>query len=299
MSYNGAFAVGLALNLGFVVAEVVFGAAAHSLALLSDAGHNLSDVLGLLLAWVATALTASAPTLRRTYGLRRSSIWAALINAVVLLLVVGGITWEALRRLAHPTPVEGSIVMWVAAAGIVINGGTALMFMSGREKDLNLKGAYMHMASDALVAFGVVVAGFVMRLTGWLWLDPVVSLAIGALITWGTWSLLSEAANLALDGVPSGIDLQEIERYLLGQAGVVAVHDLHIWAMSTTEVALTAHLVKPDAALDDALLTHLCRELHDRYSIEHATIQLELGDADHPCPQANCAESGLLETAGT
>jgi len=290
--------VGLALNLGFVVAEVAFGATAHSLALLSDAGHNLSDVLGLLLAWIATALTQSAPTLRRTYGLRRSSILAALINAVVLLLVVGGITWEALRRLMHPTPVEGTTVMWVAAAGILINGVTALMFMSGRDKDLNLKGAYMHMASDALVAFGVVVAGLIMRLTGWLWLDPVVSLAIGAMITWGTWSLLSESANLALDGVPSGIDLQEIERYLLGQAGVVAVHDLHIWAMSTTEVALTAHLVKPDAALDDALLTHLCRELHGRYGIEHATIQLELGDADHPCPQVNCAESGVLETAG-
>jgi cobalt-zinc-cadmium efflux system protein len=285
-SNNAAFAIGVVLNLGFVVAEVFYGLAAHSLALISDAGHNLSDVFCLLLAWGATYLTRSAPTKRRTYGWRRSSILAALINAIVLLVVVGGITVEAIRRFAHPETVAGGTVMAVAAAGIVINTISAWLFMAGRKSDLNLKGAFLHMAGDAVVSVGVVIAAFAIRMTGWHWLDPAVSLAIGAVIVWGTWGLLRESINLSMDAVPEGIDPHAVEDYLEGLAGVTAVHDLHIWAMSTTEVALTVHLVMEEAPRNDLLLHNVCDELRERFGIGHATTQIECGNCDRPCQQA-------------
>jgi cobalt-zinc-cadmium efflux system protein len=279
-----AFAVGVALNLGFVVVEVFYGYLAGSLALIADAGHNLSDVFGLLLAWGAAWLSARAPTRRRSYGYRRSSILAALLNAVVLLIAVGAIVWEAIRRFAAPEPVAGGTVMWVAAVGIAINTATALMFMSGRKDDLNIRGAFLHMTADAAVSLGVVVAAGVIMLTGWLWLDPAVSILISAIITLGTWGLLRDSVNLAMDAVPEGIDPQAVEAYLAGQANVTEVHDLHIWGMSTTETALTVHLVRPGCAVDDGLLARLRHDLDHRFGIAHATIQVETGD---PCPQAS------------
>jgi cobalt-zinc-cadmium efflux system protein len=283
---NAAFAIGVVLNLGFVVAEVFYGLAAHSLALISDAGHNLSDVFCLLLAWGAMQLTKAAPTRRRTYGWRRSSIFAALINAVILLVVVGGITVEAIRRLAEPQEVAGGTVMAVAAIGIVINGISALLFMSGRKRDLNLKGAFLHMAGDAAVSAGVVLAAFAIKMTGWLWLDPAVSLAIGAVIVWGTWGLLRESINLSMDAVPAGIDPHEVENYLVNLKGVTAMHDLHIWAMSTTEVALTVHLVMETASRDDLFLHEVSDTLRDRFGIGHATTQIECGNCERDCRQA-------------
>ena len=276
-SSNAAFAIGVTLNLAFVVAEVVYGLAAHSLALLSDAGHNLSDVFGLLIAWGAIHIGKSLPTKRRTYGLRRSSILAALTNAIVLLIVVGGITWEAIERFFQPETVAGTTVMWVAAAGVIINGATALLFMAGRERDLNIRGAFLHMAGDAAVSVGVIIIGLAIRLTGWQWLDPTVSIVIGGVIVWSTWGLLRESTNLAMDAVPAGIDPQAVEDYLAGLTGVQSVHDLHIWGMSTTEVALTAHLVMPQPPADDKFLHEVSHELQDRFEIGHTTIQIEHG----------------------
>ncbi len=257
---------------------------AHSLALLADAGHNLSDVLGLGLAWGALLLGERPPTERHTYGWRRASILAALANAILLLVAVGGIAWEALRRLGHPESVGGGVVMAVAGLGVLINGATASLFISGRKEDINVRGAFLHMAADAVVSLGVVAAGFAMARTGWLWLDPSVSLMIGAVIVWGTWSLLRESLRLAMDAVPQGVDLREVEAYLQALPGITTVHDLHIWAMSTTEIALTAHLVKPDAEVDDVLLQRIKRDLHERFRIEHTTIQLEREDGR--CDQA-------------
>ena len=285
-SNNAAFAIGVVLNLGFVVVEVLYGLAAHSLALISDAGHNLSDVFCLLLAWGAMQLTRTAPTKRRTYGWRRSSILAALINAVILLVVVGGITVEAIRRLGNPLEVAGGTVMAVAAVGIVINTATALLFMSGRKRDLNLKGAFLHMVGDAAVSLGVVIAAFAIQMTGWQWLDPAVSLAIGAVIVWGTWGLLRESINLSMDAVPAEIDPQAVESYLANLAGVTAVHDLHIWAMSTTEVALTVHLVMEEPPKDDLFLHDVGDVLRDRFGIGHATTQIESGNCERDCRQA-------------
>jgi cobalt-zinc-cadmium efflux system protein len=279
-SNNAAFAIGVTLNLAFVVAEVVFGLAAHSLALLSDAGHNLSDVFGLLIAWGAIHIGKSLPTKHRTYGLRRSSILAALTNAIVLLVVVGGITWEAIKRIFQPEVVAGTTVIWVAAAGVIINTASALLFMAGREHDLNIRGAFLHMAGDAAVSVGVIIIGLAIRLTGWHWLDPVVSIVIGGVIVWGTWGLLRESVNLAMDAVPAGIDPHAVEEYLAGLPGVQAVHDLHIWGMSTTEVALTAHLVMPQPPADDKFLHEVSHELHERFDISHATIQIEHGDIE-------------------
>ena len=278
------FALGMVLNLLFLVFEVAFGLRAHSLALIADAGHNLGDVLGLGLAWGATELARRPPTRRHTYGLRRGSILAALGNALLLLVAVGGISWEAIQRLMHPQPVAGETVMLVAAVGVAVNGLTALLFVAGRRRDLNVRGAFLHMLSDALISGGVVLAGIAIQITGRAWLDPAVSLAVGVVIVWGTWSLLKESLRLALDAVPEGIDLPSIEQYLESLPGVTAVHDLHVWAMSTTETALTAHLVKPDARVDDALLARLARELHDRFGIEHTTIQLE-------CVEGNCDQA--------
>jgi cobalt-zinc-cadmium efflux system protein len=285
-NFNAAFAIGIALNTTYVLFEVIFGVIGHSLALLADAGHNLSDVLGLLLAWAASAMAKSAPTKRRTYGLRGSSILAALFNAIFLLLSVGAIVWEALRRFNAPTEVAANIIIWVSLVGIAINTGTALMFRSGRERDLNIRGAFLHMSADAAISAGVVIAGFAIIWTGWLWIDPVVSLLISAVIIWGTWDLLRESTNLALQAVPKNIEPEKVERYLEQLPGVSKVHDLHIWAMSTTETALTVHLVKPDGTIDDELLARVCDDLHERFQIGHVTIQLECGSVNHPCKQA-------------
>jgi cobalt-zinc-cadmium efflux system protein len=277
-SFGRAFAIGITLNLAYVAAETFYGIAAHSLALVADAGHNLGDVLGLAAAWASTLLAQRRPSGRFTYGLRGGSILAALGNAVTLLVVTGGIAWEAIRRLVEPEPSGGAVVMVVAAAGVVINGGTALMFMAGRKGDMNIRGAFTHMAADALIALGVVVAGGLILVTGWDWLDPVVSLAISAAIVAGTWSLLRESLNLALDAVPPGIDAESVERHLAALPGVAEVHDLHIWGMSTTETALTVHLVRPGLAIDDVFLRQVSQGLKDLFRIGHATIQVENGD---------------------
>jgi cobalt-zinc-cadmium efflux system protein len=275
-SHSSAFAVGIALNASFVLIEAAYGIRAHSLALVADAGHNLSDVLGLLLAWGAGALARRLPTARRTYGMRRTSILAAVVNAVLLLVAVGAISWEAVRRFNKPSPVAAGVVVWVAVVAIVVNAVTALLFMRGRKGDLNIRGAFLHMAADAGVSAGVVLAGLAIAATGWEWLDPAISLLIAIVITVGTWGLLRDAVNLALDAVPEGIDPAAVNEYLVSLPGVKTVHDLHIWGMSTTHTALTAHLVKPGLEDDeDALLGRICNELHDRFGIEHATLQIE------------------------
>ncbi len=284
--YGRAFALGIGLNLAFVVAEVMFGLRARSLALLSDAGHNLGDVLGLVMAWGAMLLARRLPTLRRTYGLRRSTILAALVNAVVLLVAVGGLAWEAVRRFADPAPVLGGTVIVVALVGVGINTVSALLFMSGRRADLNIRAAFVHLLADAAVSLGVALAGLAMLRTGWLWIDPVVSLGIGAVIALGTWGILRESANLALDAVPEGIDADGVSSFLAGLEGVSAVHDLHVWAMSTSETALTVHLVVPQRTLDDDAIAGIGRELHTRFGIEHSTIQIERGDGAEMCTQA-------------
>ncbi|MBN2355924.1 cation transporter, partial [candidate division KSB1 bacterium] len=280
--YNRAFAIGVTINIGFVVIEAIFGILAHSLALLADAGHNLSDVLGLSLAWGAVNLSRRKPTQRRTYGWRSSSILAALLNAVILLVAVGGIAWEAIRRFNEPTQVIGKTMIWVAAIGILINTVTALLFMKGKEKDLNIRGAFLHMAADAGVSAGVVVAGILILLTGIPWIDPVVSLLIATVILISTWGLLRDSLNLSLHAVPEGIDPKAVADYLEKLPGVVSVHDLHIWGMSTTETALTAHLVKPNPIDDDALIARANEELRQRFDIDHTTLQLERGDASCP-----------------
>jgi cobalt-zinc-cadmium efflux system protein len=285
-TFDRAFAIGIGLNVAFVVAEVIFGIRAHSLALTADAGHNFGDVLGLLLAWAGSVLARRGPTPRRTYGLRRFSILAALANAGFLLIAVGAITVEAITRLRDPAPVGSGTVMIVATIGIVINVGTALGFMRGQHEDVNLRGAFLHMMGDALASAGVVVAGLAIMLTGWLWLDPVVSLLLVGVITWATWGLAKDSFNLALDAVPPGIEPEEVRTLLASLDGVVEVHDLHIWGMSTTDVALTAHLVRPCGGETDALLSHACEVLRSRFRIGHATLQVERGLAAHPCDLA-------------
>ena len=282
-NYNRSFAIGVGLNVGFVVTEVIFGWLADSLALLADAGHNLSDVLGLLLAWGASALAGRSSTERRTYGWRSSSILAALLNAVLLLVAVGGIAWEAVRRFGEPSPVAGQTVIWVALVGVVINTATALLFLAGRKGDLNVRGAFLHMAADAGVSAGVVVAGIAILATGWNWLDPAISLSIAAFILVSTWGLLHDSVNLALDAVPTAIDPNAVGDYLRNLPGVAEVHDLHIWGMSTTATALTVHLLKPEPADDDALLARATRDLHDRFGIEHITVQWERSGQPRPC----------------
>lgn len=281
-----AFAVGTALNLTFVAVEFGYGLAAHSMALVADAAHNLSDVLGLVLAWAATALARRKPSPRRTYGLRSSTILAALANAVLLLAAVGAVAWEAAGRLRAPGPVEGKTVLGVAAVGVIINAASAAMFARGSKDDVNVRGAFLHLAADAAVSAGVVAAGAVMLATGWAWLDPAVSLAVSAVVLVGTWSLLRDAGNLALQAVPDRVDPDEVRRYLAGLPGVTDVHDLHIWAMSTTEVALTAHLAMPGASYHAAFLRDAGEALRDRFRIDHATLQVEPPGAPEACPQA-------------
>jgi len=275
-NFGFAFAAGVALNTVFVIAELIFGYAANSLALISDAVHNFSDVIALLLAWGAVWLARKQPTEQHTYGYRRASILAALINAGLLLIAVGGIAVEAINRIQAPAAVAGWTVVWVAALGIIVNGGTALLFMRGRHGDLNIRGAYLHMAADAGVSFGVVVAALVILFTGWQWVDPAISLCIAAVVLVSGWGLARDSVNLALDGVPKGIGLAEVKDYLGRLDGVTEVHDLHVWAMSTNETALTAHLVRPDG-YDDAFLHHVCEELSHRFNIHHATLQIEAG----------------------
>ena len=284
--FGSAFLIGIVLNSGFVVAEAVYGILGNSLALLADAGHNLSDVLGLLLAWGASILVKKAPTKRFTYGLRSTSILAALINAALLLLVTGGIAWEAILRFRHPTEIVGMTVIIVAAVGVVINTATALLFMSGRKGDLNVRGAFTHMAGDAAIALGVVVAGFAINYTGWQWLDPVVSLVIALLVVIGTWSLLKDSVNLALHAVPEGVDIEKVRKYLTSVSDVTEIHDLHIWGMSTTETALTVHLVCPAGYPGDAMRREICEELREHFEISHATIQIEVSDTGESCELA-------------
>jgi len=282
-NFGRAFAIGIALNLAFIILEVIYGRLSNSLALVADAVHNLSDVLGLGLAWGAMILGLRSPTSRRTYGFRRSSILAALINGAVLLIGVGAIAWEAISRLSDPEAVEETTVVWVAAVGILINGGTALLFMSGSKGDLNIRGAFIHLASDAAIALGVVVTGIAVIYSGWVWLDPAVSLVIVGLITWGTWGLLRDSVNLVLDKVPEGIDIDNVKAYLATLPTCSDVHDLHIWGMSTTEAALTAHVVLNRSVCDDALLAATAKDLHDKFGIEHTTLQVEHGDPAYPC----------------
>jgi cobalt-zinc-cadmium efflux system protein len=281
--YGRAFTIGIALNIAYVAVEAGYGLASGSLALLADAGHNLGDVLGLALSWGAAMLGRRGPSDRFTYGFRSSSILAALANALILLVVTGGIVWEALWRLWHPVPVGGGIVAGVAVAGIIVNSVTALLFMRGRATDLNLRGAFAHMAADALVSAGVVVAGIAIALTGFLWLDPAVSLVVSAVIVYGTWDLVKQALSLALDAVPRGLDPAAVRAYLLALPGVAALHDLHIWGMSTTETALTCHLVVPGGHPGDEALAHIALELEHRFGVHHATLQIELGDSGEVC----------------
>ena len=274
-NYDKAFAIGIALNVSYVVVEAVFGVLAGSLALIADAGHNLTDVLSLLLAWGASRLSQMQPTQRYTYGLRSSSILASLVNAIILLIAIGAIAWEAIRRFNQPQEIPGGTIMAVAAVGVVINAATALLFFKGRESDLNIKGAFLHMAADAGVSLGVVAAGFAIIKTGLYWIDPVTSLVIVAIIALGTWGLLRDSAGLALQAVPPGIDANKVKEYLAALPEVVSVHDLHIWPMSTTETALTAHLEMPNGKGGDKFLHDVCKHLHDEFKIEHCTIQIE------------------------
>lgn len=280
------FALGVSLNLGFVVLEVVAGLVAGSMALLADAGHNLSDVLGLVLAWVAVRLARRLPGGRRTYGWHRGTILAALGNAMLLLVAVGAIALESVQRLMAPAPVATGFMMGVAAAGILVNGATALLFAKGREADINRRGAYLHMVADAAVSAGVVVGGLLILLTGWHWIDPVVGLVIAGVILVGTWGLLRESIDLAMDAVPRGIEPEAVRAWLAARPGVAEVHDLHIWALSTTETALTAHLVRPGATVDDGFLGAVQQGLRERFGIGHATLQVEQGDPAHPCALA-------------
>lgn len=282
-----AFAIGIALNVMFVLVEWLYGVLANSLALIADATHNFSDVLGLVLAWGTSVLARKPPSTRFTYGLRGSTILAALGNAMLLLVVTGGIAWEAILRFRSPDAVNETIVIWVAVTGVLINAGTAWLFMAGRKTDLNIRGAYLHMAADAGVSFGVVVAGVGMLLTGWTWLDPAVSLLIVAVIFIGTWGLLRDSVRLALQAAPESVDPVEVRRFLTELAGVTGVHDLHIWAMSTTETALTVHLVMPRGHPGDEFIARVIHHIKDEFRIGHATIQVETGAASVPCVLAS------------
>ncbi|MHB9004832.1 MAG: cation diffusion facilitator family transporter [Coriobacteriia bacterium] len=282
-NHGRAFGIAIALNTAFVVVEFAYGFIANSTALMADAGHNLSDVLGLLLAWGATILARKVPCERFTYGLRSTSILAALANAMFLLVACGAIAWEAIQRFSQPPVVAGLTVTLVAGIGIVINGLSAWLFVKGSKGDLNIRGAYLHMAADAAISLGVAVAGLAMMFTGWYWLDPVISLVIVAVIVIGTWGLLRESVQLALNAVPPHIDVSAVGAYLRQCPGVSDIHDLHIWGMSTTESALTVHLVMPEGYPSDAFMDDIMRTLKERFSVQHSTLQVEQGTTDHAC----------------
>ena len=281
-----AFAIGVALNLGIVVLEAVYGVIAHSMALLSDAGHNLGDVLGLVLAGGATFLARKRPTKRRTYGYRRLTLLSALANGIFLLVAVGAIAGESIRRFGDPRTVSEHAVIWVAAIAAVVNGASALMFARGASHDVNVKAAFLHLAGDAGISVAVIVGALVMLRTGWLWVYPVLGLAVAALILASTWSLVRRSLNLVLDAVPEGIDIDALRAYLAGLPRVREVHDLHVWPLSTTETALTAHLVMPASACGPTFLSDVCRELHDRFEINHPTLQVDPEDAPDACKLA-------------
>lgn len=282
-NYNRAFAIGVTLNVAFVAIEAAYGVAADSLALIADAGHNLSDVVGLLLAWGASALAAKAASDKRTYGFRKATVMASLASAILLLVALGGIAWEAVGRFTNPQPVAGMTVIVVAAIGVVINTATALLFVSGQKHDLNLRGAFLHMAADAAVSVGVVIAGLFIFFKQWLWIDPAISLAIVAVIFVGTWGLLRDSMNYAMDAVPDKVDIAGIRQYLEHFEHVERIHDLHVWPLSTTEIALTVHVIVRDIPNDNAFLNTLQQHLHDVFDIEHATIQIETSSAANHC----------------
>ena len=273
--YSRAFAIGIALNIGFVIVEAVYALRANSMALFSDAGHNLSDVLGLLVAWAGAAMARKSSSARFTYGFKKASILAALINALFLLVAVGAIAAEAIRRLAEPAPTQGKVVMIVAAIGVAVNGVTAMLFARGQSNDINIRGAFLHMGADAAVSAAVVVAGLAILMTGQQWIDPVMSLIVAAVILWSSFGLLKESVWMSLAGVPSGISLDAVEVELAGIDGVEEVHDLHVWPLSTTETALTAHVVAPKVKSTDRLLKQIRSMVHERFGIDHSTIQVE------------------------
>ncbi|MHB8337632.1 MAG: cation diffusion facilitator family transporter [Ignavibacteriaceae bacterium] len=275
LNYNKAFGFGIALNLSYLIIEFVYGLKVNSMSLVADAGHNLSDVLGLLLAWGASYLATTETNNTRTYGLRKSTILAALFNAIILLIAVGAISIEAIRKIINPQPTGGTTMMIVAGFGIVVNALTALTFMKGRQSDINIKGAFLHMASDAGVSFGVVAAGFLINITGFYLLDPVISIVIVIVILIGTWGLLRDSFKLSMDAVPKNINYNEVQEYLESLEGVKEVHDLHIWAMSTTETALTAHMIMPGEQKEERFLEKVCLQLYHKFKIEHSTIQIE------------------------
>lgn len=279
-THNRAFAIAVLLNTLFVVIEAVYGVLSGSLALIADAGHNLSDVMGLVMAWVASWLAGRAATVSKTYGLKKTTILAALFNALLLIGAVGGITWEAIQRLTEPAEVAGLTVVVVAGIGVLVNGATMLLFVKGQQGDINIRGAFLHMAADTAVSVGVVISGTILMFTGMTWIDPVVSLIIAAVIFVGTWQLLRESVNLAVDAVPKGIDLAVVRERLERLPGVTSAHHLHIWAVSTTENALTVHLVKPDPKNDDQLINEASDMLARDFNIQHTTIQWERGDGD-------------------
>ncbi|MDF2446709.1 MAG: cation transporter [Moraxellaceae bacterium] len=285
-SFGRAFAIAIVLNTAFVAIEFGYGFASGSMALVADAGHNLSDVLSLIMAWGAMLLARRRPEGRYTYGLRSSSILAALLNAMLLLVACGAMAWEALERFHEPPVVAGLTVTVVAAVGIFINGLSAWLFMRGSQHDLNIRGAYLHMAADAVVSLAVVITGLGMFYSGWYWLDPVISLVIVGVIVWGTWGLLRESLRLAMSAVPAGVDVAEIERFLRALPGVSEIHDLHIWGLSTTETALTVHLVMPAGYPGDAFLEKVVEELEHHYAIRHSTVQIEQGTIHHACTLA-------------
>ena len=282
-SFNQAFGIGITLNIAFVAIEAFYGWKIDSLALLADAGHNLSDVAGLVLAWGGALAGRLRPDARHTYGWKRAGILAAFVNAVLLLVAMGSLAWEALHRLAAPQALEGVTIMVVAGIGILVNGATALLFMRGGEHDLNMRGAFLHMTADALVSAGVVLAGGLALWFGWNWIDPVMSLLIAVIIVAGTFNLLKQSVHLLFDGVPDSVNLREVEALLLALPGVVHVHDLHVWAMGTSEIALTAHLVMPGEVPGDAFLQEATRQLWNRFAIAHVTLQAVRVPFTRPC----------------
>lgn len=282
-NYNRIFGVGVALNMAFIVIEVSYGIFADSLALIADAGHNLSDVFSLLLAWGASVLAAKASNDKRTYGYRKTTVMASLSSAILLLVALGGIAWEAVGRFSEPKPVEGMTIIVVAAIGVAINALTALLFVKGQKQDLNIRGAFLHMAADAGVSLGVVVAGIVITVKGWLWVDPVISLVVVVVVFVGTWGLLRDSINYAIDAVPAGIDIPGVRQYLTSFDHVVRIHDLHVWPLSTTETALTVHLVVNDDRLDNTFLQNLQQHLQDDFKIAHSTIQVEAAKDEKSC----------------
>jgi len=280
--YSRAFALGIGLNIAFVAIEIIYGLIANSSALLADAGHNASDVLGLVFAWTAARLATIKPKGKYTYGLRKTTILVSILNALLLFGAVVAIGWDAVGKLYDPEPVAGTPVMIVAAIGVVINTLTALLFMKGQKEDLNIKGAFMHMAADAGVSLGVVVAGLLINLTGLQWIDPITSFLIIAVILWGTWNLFTDSVDLALDAVPKQIDVDKVRNFLLSQNGVQTIHDLHIWAMSTTKVALSVHIIT-SVQTDSSFIQEIQHSLHEKFNIGHTTIQIEYGTVLKDC----------------